>query len=138
MTAHPWRRWLLAISAATLVGIAAIRHGDMGVAAGRGGSATQTENVAARWSAGQRIEIDPATGLARAPDAAASADVASAPSDSALPAAQPTRVLSRDADEIHLPDGTVGVRVSRRYYHTISVCVQADGSFSSACPAPKL
>jgi hypothetical protein len=36
---------------------------------------------------------------------------------------------------VHLPDGTVGVRVAKRYYHTISVCRQADGSFSSDCPA---
>jgi hypothetical protein len=40
-----------------------------------------------------------------------------------------------EAAEVHLPDGTVGVRVAKRYYHTISVCRQADGSFSSDCPA---
>ncbi len=134
MTVRTWRRWLLAICAATLVGIAAIRSGDKTIATGHGASATQTANVAARLSAAQRIEIDPATGLLRAPDAAAAGDTTIEPRRSAIAATQSTNVLSRDADEVHLPDGTVGVRVARRFYHTVSVCLQADGSFSSNCP----
>jgi hypothetical protein len=48
---------------------------------------------------------------------------------------EPSALAARAADEVRLPDGTVGVRVAKRYYHTISVCRQADGSFSSHCPA---
>ena len=47
----------------------------------------------------------------------------------------PAALAARAADEVHLPDGTVGVRVAKRYYHTIVVCRQADGSFSSDCAA---
>ena len=134
MTARTWRRWLLAICAATLVGITAIRSGAITIATGHGGSATRTANVAARLSAAQRIEIDPATGLVREPGTAAPVDVTIVPRRSAMAATQSTNVSSGDADEVHLPDGTVGVRLARRFYHTISVCLQADGSFSSDCP----
>ena len=48
---------------------------------------------------------------------------------------EPTALAARAADEVRLPDGTVGVRVAKRYYHTISVCRQPDGGFSSNCPA---
>ena len=47
---------------------------------------------------------------------------------------EPAALAERAVDEVHLPDGTVGVRVAKRYYHTIVVCRQADGSFSSDCP----
>jgi len=40
------------------------------------------------------------------------------------------------ADEVQLPDGTGGVRVAQRYYHTIRACRLMDGSFSTNCPAP--
>lgn len=46
----------------------------------------------------------------------------------------PAALLARAADEVRLPDGTVGVRVDKRYYHTIVVCRLADGSFSTECP----
>jgi hypothetical protein len=71
-------------------------------------------------SAAQRIEIGPADEPA----------VTSA----SVPAA-PTAALRADAaagEEIHLPDGTVGVK---QYFHTIVVCRQRDGSFSTQCPA---
>lgn len=79
-----------------------------------------------RVSAAQRVYIDPATGEIRSPEPAELATSASAN--------QQTSVAN--ADEVHLPDGTVGVRVAHRYYHTISVCRHADGTFSSDCPAP--
>jgi hypothetical protein len=47
----------------------------------------------------------------------------------------PEALAARAADEVRLPDGTVGVRVDKRYYHTIVVCRKADGSFSTDCPA---
>ncbi len=47
----------------------------------------------------------------------------------------PEALAARAADEVRLPDGTVGVRVDKRYYHTIVVCRQANGSFSTDCPA---
>lgn len=48
---------------------------------------------------------------------------------------EPAALAARARDEVHLPDGTVGVRVAKRYYHTIVVCRQPDGSFSTECPA---
>jgi hypothetical protein len=74
-------------------------------------------------SAAQRIEIGPADETA----------VTSA----SVPAA-PTAALRADlaaGEEIHLPDGTVGVKVAKQYFHTIVVCRQRDGSFSTQCPA---
>lgn len=74
-------------------------------------------------SAAQRIEIGPAGEPALIP--------------SGVPAA-PTAALRADAaagEEIHLPDGTVGVKVAKQYFHTIVVCRQRDGSFSTQCPA---
>lgn len=57
-----------------------------------------------------------------------------APADPATLNNEPAALAARAVDEVHLPDGTVGVRVDKRYYHTITVCRQADGSFSSHCP----
>jgi hypothetical protein len=72
-------------------------------------------------AAAQRISLDP--DAAMTPEAAAGVNGA------------PVVLAVREASEVHLPDGTVGVRVAKRYYHTISVCRQPDGSFSSECPA---
>ena len=38
-------------------------------------------------------------------------------------------------EEVHLPDGTVGIKVSQQYFHTIVVCRQGDGTYSMQCPA---
>jgi hypothetical protein len=72
-------------------------------------------------SAAQRIEIGPA-------------EEPSATTAAAAPAAGP-RADAAAPEEIHLPDGTVGVKVSKQYFHTIVVCRQRDGSFSTQCPA---
>jgi len=84
---------------------------------------------------GQRIYIDLATGQLREPTAAElaaegtqSAGGLQVSQKQALPA---TAVA---ADEVHLPDGTVGVRPSRQYLHTIVLCRQPDGSFGEHCP----
>ena len=72
-------------------------------------------------AAAQRISLDGATVVA-----------------STAPASlnnEPAALAARAADEVRLPDGTVGVRVDKRYYHTIVVCRQADGSFTTDCPA---
>ena len=79
-------------------------------------------------AAAQRITIDPGTGLAIAPDQAGAIP---APADVAVESAA---LVPGEVNEVHLPDGTVGVRVAKRYFHTIVVCRQADGSFSSDCP----
>jgi len=88
-------------------------------------------------SAAQRIAIDPLTGQVLQADASAPNDAVASIQRAAIWTTPAVNVLPRDGDEVHLPDGTVGVRVARRYYHTISVCLQADGSFSSDCPAAK-
>ena len=72
-------------------------------------------------AAAQRISLDGATAVAGAAPATLNNE--------------PAALAARAADEVRLPDGTVGVRVAKRYYHTISVCRQPDGSFSSHCPA---
>jgi len=90
----------------------------LGLAACQPRSETAVDAVApATVGAAQRIVLDPAA-------------AAIAPA-----ALEPVASTNEPAAEVHLPDGTVGVRVAKRYYHTISVCRQADGSFSSDCPA---
>jgi hypothetical protein len=89
-------------------------------------------------AAAQRISVDPATGQVRKPDAAVLAQLSAEVSAvSTAPAVAASGTAAQEAREVHLPDGTVGVRVDKRYYHTISVCRLADGSFSTDCPAPK-
>ena len=80
-------------------------------------------------AAAQRIALDPVT---RLPVASVAAD-----EPAAVLAQEPAVVGLREATEVHLPDGTVGVRVDKRYFDTITVCRQADGRFSDACPASK-
>ena len=87
--------------------------------------------------AAQRIAIDPLTGQVLQADASAPNDAVAPIARAVIRTTPANNALPRDGDEVHLPDGTVGVRVARRYYHTISVCLQADGSFSSDCPAAK-
>lgn len=79
-------------------------------------------------AAAQRITLDPVTGQAISPEAAGNVPT------TGDAAAESAVLLPREANEVHLPDGTVGVRVAKRYFHTITVCRQADGSFSSDCP----
>ena len=87
--------------------------------------------------AAQRIAIDPLTGQVLPGNASALDGAVASIQRAAIGTTPAVNALPRDADEVHLPDGTVGVRVARRFYHTISVCLQADGSFSSDCPAAK-
>ncbi len=87
--------------------------------------------------AAQRIAIDPQTGQILQANASAPTDAVASVQRAAIRTTPAFNALPRDGDEVHLPDGTVGVRVARRFYHTISVCLQADGSFSSDCPAAK-
>jgi hypothetical protein len=82
--------------------------------------------------AAQRIVLDPATHL---PMAAESADASAPPADSGAGAGSGRRALPALPEEVRLPDGTVGVKVAQQYYHTIVVCRQRDGSFSTQCPA---
>jgi hypothetical protein len=37
-------------------------------------------------------------------------------------------------EEVHFPDGTVGVRVARQYFHTVVICRHADGRYDTQCP----
>jgi len=85
----------------------------------------------AQVAAAQRITLDPVT---RQPVPTVAAESAPAVGDTS---AAPTAVGPREASEVHLPDGTVGLRVDKRYFDTITVCRQPDGSFSSACPPGK-
>jgi len=84
---------------------------------------------AAHASAAQRIELGatPGSPASRAPGAAQAAGEAA----NALAVA---RGESPVAEEIHLPDGTVGVKVEKQFFHTISACRQPDGTFSTNCP----
>jgi hypothetical protein len=86
----------------------------------------------AQVRAAQRIALDPATHL---PIAAERADASAPPADSGAGAGSGRRVLPAVPEEVRLPDGTVGVRVAQQYFHTITVCRQRDGSFSTRCPA---
>jgi hypothetical protein len=80
--------------------------------------------------AAQQVFLDPLTGLPREPTEAELA--ASASSASAKAALRPGAAAP---EEIHLPDGTAGIRLDQRYIETITVCRQPDGSFGSHCPA---
>ena len=76
--------------------------------------------------AAQRIVLDPATQLPMAGEVADGTSVASG-----------RRMLPAVPEEVHLPDGTVGVKVAQQYFHTIVVCRQRDGSFSTQCPVAR-
>ena len=89
--------------------------------------------VAAR-AAAQRVYIDLATGQLREPTAAELA-AGNPRSAGGLQAAQKQALPTAPAaaDEVQLPDGTVGVRPARQYLHTIELCRQADGSYAERC-----
>lgn len=123
MNPGAWRFFPLAVCCAALAG-AQWRAGTM---------VSPTSQVIA--GAAQRIVIDPQTGQILQADASVPAGAVASIQQAAISSTPAVNALPRDADEVHLPDGTVGVRVARRFYHTISVCLQADGSFSSDCPA---
>lgn len=71
-------------------------------------------------SAAQRIELPSADG-AGAPEVSVAASVGG-------------RVLPEVPEVIWLPDGTVGIKVAQRYFHTIVACRQPDGTFGTRCP----
>ena len=79
-----------------------------------------------RARAAQRIVLDPATHLPIAGEGSDGASVASG-----------RRMLPSMPEEVHLPDGTVGVKVAQQYFHTIVVCRQRHGNFSTQCPAAR-
>jgi len=83
------------------------------------------------WAA-QQVFLDPATGLPREPTEAELAALQAAGAASAKAALRPGAAAP---EEIHLPDGTAGIRLDQRYYETITMCRQPDGSFGSHCPA---
>jgi hypothetical protein len=86
----------------------------------------------------QRIYVDLATGALREPTAAERA-AEGAQSAGGLQASQkqalPAAVAGvGSAEEVRLPDGTVGVRPARQFLHSIVLCRQPDGSFGAQCP----
>jgi len=81
--------------------------------------------------AAQRIVLDPATHL----PVAAAADATALTPGSGANLGTGRRTLPAVPEEVRLPDGTVGVKVAQQYFHTIVVCRQPDGSFSTQCPA---
>jgi hypothetical protein len=83
-------------------------------------------------AAAQRIVLDPLTHL---PTAAAPAGAVAATPGSGAREVSGRRTLPTVPEEVRLPDGTVGVKVAQQYFHTIAVCRQRDGSFSTQCPA---
>jgi hypothetical protein len=88
--------------------------------------------AAVHAAAAQRIVLDPVSHVATSAepaDAGAIAPVAGASEVSGR------RTLPAVPEEVRLPDGTVGVKVAQQYFHTIVVCRQSDGSFSTQCPA---
>ncbi len=83
-------------------------------------------------AAAQRIVLDPVTHLATSVDPADAAAIAPGSGASEVSG---RRTLPAVPEEVRLPDGTVGVKVAQQYFHTIIVCRQRDGSFSTQCPA---
>jgi hypothetical protein len=86
----------------------------------------------AHAAAAQRIVLDPVTHLATS---GSQADAVAPDPDSGATAASGRRTLPAVPEEVRLPDGTVGVKVAQQYFHTIVVCRQRDGRFSTQCPA---
>jgi hypothetical protein len=87
--------------------------------------------------AAQRIYIDLATGQLREPTtaelAAERTQSAGGLQASQKQASQAAAAGVGSADELRLPDGTVGVRPARQFLHTIVLCRQPDGSFGAQC-----
>lgn len=83
--------------------------------------------------AAQQVFLDPVTGLPREPTEAEMAALAALASSASTKAA--LRPGAAAPEEIHLPDGTAGIRLDQRYYETVTMCRQPDGSFGSQCPA---
>jgi hypothetical protein len=119
---------------AICLGAMAATLGGLTLLAGCSAQADTHPGVAgpAQVRAAQRIVLDPATHL---PIAGEGADATAPPADSGASAGSGRRVVPDVADEVRLPDGTVGVKVAQQYFHTIVVCRQRDGSFSTQCPA---
>jgi hypothetical protein len=86
----------------------------------------------AHAAAAQRIVLDPVTHL---PTSTEPAGGAVTTPDTGASEISGRRALPTVPEEVWLPDGTVGVRVAQQYFHTIVVCRQRDGSFSTQCPA---
>jgi hypothetical protein len=93
---------------------------------------TATNETTTPRAAAQRIYRDAETGRAREPTPAELTE-GQAGTQASLTAVERAAVRP-GVDEVHLPDGTVGVRVAQQYYHTIVVCRRIDGSFSTDCP----
>jgi hypothetical protein len=85
----------------------------------------------AHAAAAQRIVLDPVTHLATSAQQAEAVSSTPGSGDSEVSG---RRTLPAEPEEVHLPDGTVGVKVAQQYFHTIVVCRQRDGSFSTQCP----
>jgi hypothetical protein len=102
-----------------------------------GGSGPAQQSVA--WTSGpgaaQQVFLDPVTGLPREPTATELAALQAAGPGAAAKAA--LRPGAAAAEEIHLPDGTVGIRLPERYSETVVVCRQPDGRFGTDCAAAR-
>jgi hypothetical protein len=83
--------------------------------------------------AAQQAFLDPVTGQPREPTEAelAALQAAGLAGSSAKAALRPAAAAP---EEVHLPDGTVGIRVDQRYYETVVACRQPDGRFGTDCP----
>jgi len=120
----------LAALAALVAGLVAGGSRPSGGGVAQGFLATTGATVAA-----QQVFLDPVTGLPREPTEAELAALGAAGTAASAKAA--LRPGATAPEEIHLPDGTAGIRVDARYYETISVCRQPDGRFGTDCPAAR-
>ena len=96
--------------------------------AARSGVPAGVANVAA-----QRIYIDLATGELRAPTAAELAADSQRATGGLQALQRQALPAANNVDEVHLADGTVGVRPARQALHVLVLCRQPDGSFGERC-----
>ena len=89
--------------------------------------------VGAPAAAAQRIYIDLATGELRAPTAAELAADRQRATGGLQAVQRQALPAATNVDEVHLADGTVGVRPARQALHVLVLCRQPDGSFGERC-----
>ena len=83
---------------------------------------------------GMRVFLDPQTGEARRPTRAEAAAGAAADRVQRESAAGQAGSEGGQREHFVLPDGTEGVKLGPHDRHSVTVCLQADGSFGSNCP----
>ena len=138
------RDWAV-ILAATLV-LAACTHSGDPAAPASGSAATPgavqapaapdavPATPAGSTAPGMRVFLDPQTGEARRPTRAEAAAGAAADRVQRESAAGQAGRLGGQREHFVLPDGTEGVKLGPHDRHSVTVCLQADGSFGSNCP----